>query len=82
MSGRVDVTKKTGWANKPSDRTVWRCPACGDQTLQGRKGGECGPCFLAGKKIKLVRADRERVIATGEETVAEPRYLADDWRRS
>lgn len=59
MSGRAGVKKKRGWSNKPSARTVWRCPACGDQTLQGAKGGTCGPCFLNGATVKLVEGTRE-----------------------
>lgn len=81
MSGRVGVEKRKGWSNKPSARTVWRCPKCGDQTLQGAKGGTCGPCLVRRRvDVRLVEATRERIIL-GEETVADPRFLADEGSR-
>ena len=59
------------------DRGLWRCPRCGDQTIQTRKGADCGPCFVAGDgTVKLVPATRELVAPNSE--VAEPRFLADD----
>ena len=49
---------------KPGPKTdkkfVFRCPACGDQTLQV-DGGNCGPCFIQeGVSVVLVACTREK----------------------